>query len=128
MFFEGWPAQREAIRAAVTAGNASAAQRVAHALKGNLAALGAKTGVAAALALDALTMQGSLDGANNLITTLELEVEALFRSFAEFATEVQDTHSAVHASDLRVVDAPPNIKPLVEMHRDCRTGSNVFHS
>ncbi|MBN9120763.1 MAG: response regulator [Planctomycetes bacterium] len=75
MFLIQWPGQRGDLRAAVAARDPDATHRRAQALKGNLAAIGARSGSAAAARLDEQALTGSMDSIERLLDAVEREVD-----------------------------------------------------
>jgi HPt (histidine-containing phosphotransfer) domain-containing protein len=74
------PAQLEAIRSAVAAGDALALRAAAHRLRGSLVAFGVPDAVETARTLEALGSSDDLTGAEALRTSLARDVESLCES------------------------------------------------
>jgi HPt (histidine-containing phosphotransfer) domain-containing protein len=76
------PAQLEAIRSSVAAGDAVALRAAAHRLRGSLVSFGVPDAVETARTLEALGSSGDLTGADALRTSLARDVESLRESAA----------------------------------------------
>jgi len=77
VFLEESPKMLASARAAVEGGNAVAIERAAHALKGALLNIAAENAAAAALALERIGRDGSLDGSADTLVDLEHELTRL---------------------------------------------------
>ena len=82
LFLEDYPKVLGEIRAAAARGDAQGMSRAAHGLKGSVANFGARTAVAAALALEQVGRDGDLAGARESLEKLE-------RALAELRVELQ---------------------------------------
>lgn len=71
------PVRLDAIRAGLTEADAHGVERAAHSLKGALATMAADTAAAEAYRLEQLGRSGSLDGAAEILASLERQVEAV---------------------------------------------------
>jgi signal transduction histidine kinase/DNA-binding response OmpR family regulator len=87
IFQEDHPAQLRRIKEAVAAGDATTLTSVAHTLKGSLLALAADRAAAAALELEKLGRQSHFEGARELVSTLESEVEMVSAEFEKILKE-----------------------------------------
>lgn len=77
LFIEDGPLLLKDVRAAVDAGDTTALQRSAHSLKGSVANFGADAAVEAALNLEKMGANGTLDGAPEALASLESEIQKL---------------------------------------------------
>jgi len=77
LFLEDCPEMVAEIGRALAAGDADAARRAAHTLKGSVAVLGAQALAAAAREVEDLVRAGDLDGARSAYAHVELEAERL---------------------------------------------------
>ncbi len=74
LFLEDAPRRLEELRAAVRAGDAPRAERVAHSIKGAAANLGAETARAVAEELETICREARLDGATDALGRLDGEL------------------------------------------------------
>ncbi len=83
LFLQDYPRLLDEVRGALARNDADGLSRNAHALKGSASNFGAKPVCAAAQALEALGKSGNLDGADDLLGRLEMELERLRSEFGE---------------------------------------------
>jgi HPt (histidine-containing phosphotransfer) domain-containing protein len=77
IFVADAPTRLDAIRAGLRQADAHIVERAAHSLKGALATMAADTAAAEAFRLEQLGRSGTLDGAAEILTALEAQVEAV---------------------------------------------------
>ena len=77
LFVADAPVRLDAIRAGLQQSDAHVIEQAAHSLKGSLATMGADAVAAEAFRLEELVHAGSLEGAADLLATLERQVEAV---------------------------------------------------
>jgi two-component system sensor histidine kinase/response regulator len=82
IFTKDAPAQMEAIRDAIAAGDPAEVMRAAHTLKGALKVLGASAAASLAQRLEAVGRAGDLREAEEMGAELDREVDRLLRSFS----------------------------------------------
>jgi signal transduction histidine kinase/DNA-binding response OmpR family regulator len=87
LFLEACPGQLAAIRAAVSAGDAGALERAAHAFKGSVGHFAARDAFELALRLELMGQKGELEGAPETCSALEVAVERLRPALAAVAAE-----------------------------------------
>jgi PAS domain S-box-containing protein len=85
IFTKDAPAQMDAIREAIAAGDAAELMRAAHTLKGSLKVLGAVSAAGLAQRLEALGRAGDMRDAGDAGTSLSSEVDRLLRSLSPSA-------------------------------------------
>jgi signal transduction histidine kinase/CheY-like chemotaxis protein len=82
-FLDDYPRSLAQVRAAVTAGAATAVERAAHSLKGAVGVFGAPSAVAAAQRLETLGRLGALEEATGAFAALETELLQVRRALSE---------------------------------------------
>ena len=82
LFLEDSPKLMDSIRQALAAGDADAAYRGAHTLKGSAGNFDAHVAVALAQRLEARTREGDIDAANTVFASLEQEIHILETTLA----------------------------------------------
>ena len=82
LFLEDSPKLMDSIRKALAAGDADAAYRGAHTLKGSAGNFDAHVAVALAQRLEARTREGDIDAANTVFASLEREIHILETTLA----------------------------------------------
>ena len=85
IFRQHWPTMIGDLRAAASAGDGPALERHAHALRGSVASLGARTSAELALALETMGRAGETAGADARVVELEHELRRLEQGLAEFS-------------------------------------------
>jgi HPt (histidine-containing phosphotransfer) domain-containing protein len=83
LFEEDHPKQLERIRQAIGAGDAAGLMSAAHSLKGSLLALAADRAAAVALELEKMGRDSRIEGAAQVLVSLESEVLGPFQRIAE---------------------------------------------
>lgn len=82
LFLDDAPKRLALIREALAAGNARAVQSAAHAFRGAASVFDAVQVVAAARGVEQLATDGDLDGAREMLVTLEAHSDALMTEIA----------------------------------------------
>lgn len=82
LFLSEYPGQLAALSAAIEAGNATAVERAAHAIKGSMATFGAQPAVQAALQIEQAGRASNLSGVAELLANLQSRLETLHSELA----------------------------------------------
>ena len=94
VFLDDAPGRVDAIRSALTAGDATALHRAAHSYKGAAAMLEADDVVQSAGQLESLAHGGILSGASEIVERLERHSRALVQTLRTYRASVHCAHEA----------------------------------
>jgi HPt (histidine-containing phosphotransfer) domain-containing protein len=86
IFRSDTPPQVAALRVALEAGDVARVERGAHRLRGSLSSLSARPAADAALTLETLARQGSVDRLDDSLFTLEREIDRLTAALTAYRT------------------------------------------
>ena len=94
IFVADAPTRLDAIRAGLQQADAQGVERAAHSLKGALATMAADTAAAAASQLEQLGRAGTLEGAAEVLTALEQQVEAVTAALYDLVHQITPDDAA----------------------------------
>jgi histidine phosphotransfer protein HptB len=94
IFVADVPTRLDAIRAGVRQSDPHVVERAAHSLKGALATMAADTAAAEAFRLEQMGRSGSLEGAADILTALERQVEQVTQALKRLVVETTPPDAA----------------------------------